>query len=138
MIRFLAFAALCLMAVPAIARDGYGDRPTVCAPADKRCQDWIANVKQPDHRDQVCCAEADSYITDDWEIDPKTKQLYAIVTVPYPGVPVGTRIPIPPNKINRAADDGGNRSGHSVTFAVVEDGNPPEFFVYCWLGGTLS
>ncbi len=141
------FFAICVAALsistPGQTRDGYGDRPLVCNPVDipdaarlKRCQEWIASVKQPDN-DNICCAESDAYITDDFVV--RNGQLFAITTVEYPGLPKGTRIPIPNNKINNAAKDGGNPSGHSTTFAAMENvGSNPTFLVYCYLGGTLG
>lgn len=143
--RFLGtLALLAAVSSQADARDGYGDRPMACNPVDipdgarlKRCQDWIANVKQPDNREVSCCAESDSYITDDFVV--RNGQMFAITTVEYPGLPKGTRIPIPNNKINIAAQDGGNPSGHSITFAAMENvGSNPTFLVYCYLGGTLG
>lgn len=140
MIRILGLvAALSVVCIPVQARDGWADgRPRVCAETDKMCQEWIENVKQPDNGIS-CCATADAYITDDWTIDPKTGQLYAITTVDYPGLPKGTKIAIPPNKINNAALNGGNPSQHSVTFGVVEyNGKEPMVWVYCYFSGTLG
>lgn len=100
-----------------------------------RCEEWIQNAKQPDNRAVSCCADADAYITDDFVVIGG--QLFAITTVAYPGVPKGTHIPIPNSKINHAAEDGGNPSGHSVTFAIVQP-NPLSFYVYCYFSGTLT
>lgn len=138
---------LWLMAVWAIvgcarayARDGWEDRPRVCDQAVitdptrlARCQQWIEDVKQPDNREISCCADADAYITDDFETIGD--QLFAKTTVAYPGVPKGTLIPIPKNKMNRASEDGGNPSGHSVTFIL---GAPGDGQVLCYFGPTLS
>lgn len=133
MIRYLAISALCLFAAPAYARDGWADgRPRVCAETDKRCVEWIENVKQPDNGIS-CCAFADAYVTDDFEV--KNGQFYAITTLDYPGLPKGTRIAIPNNKINDARREGGNPSGHSVTFGVIDDSG---FTTFCYFSGTLG
>ena len=123
---------------PAHSSDGWAERPMVCNPADipvmemlARCQAWISNVKEPDNRELSCCADADAYITDEYQTIGG--QLFAITTVDYPGVPKGTRIPIPQSRINRASEDGGNPSGHSVTFVF---GQPPNGKVLCYFGPT--
>jgi hypothetical protein len=134
----LLVAMALLATAPAQSRDGYADRPMVCSPADihdqdrlVRCQDWIAKAKEPDNRNSSCCADADAYITDDYETIGG--ELFAITTVDYPGVPKGTKILVPQTKINRAIEDGGNPSGHSVTFVF---GQPPNGQVLCYFGPT--
>lgn len=141
----LSFALLAAMSVPAQSRDGFADggRPVVCdmpnGPRLKQCQDWIENVRQPDVRDISCCADADAFLADDFEV--KNGTLYAILSADYPGRPgyedvpfrKGQRIAIPPNKINRAREDGGNPSGHGVVFMLPGSG-----IVLCYFGPTLS
>ena len=126
---WLLSLGLCAVAAGSVhARDGWqGRAPLVCDPSVisdgarlSQCQQWISTVRQPDTRIS-CCGDGDAYIADDFET--KDGKFYAIITGEYSGNPginyqvgKGTKILIPPNKLNRAAEDGGNPSGHGVVF----------------------
>lgn len=139
--RILVTTALCMIASAAQSKDGWdaNGRPTVCglSPRPALCQEWVANTKQPDMRQVSCCGEADAFITDDYEVDADGN-LWAIVTEDYPARPgyeempilKGYRILIPPHKMNIPRLDGGNPSGHSVTFLNSSR------MVYCYFGPT--
>lgn len=134
----VAFLLLCTSAQ---SRDGFdaNGRPTVCglAPRPSVCSDWIVNVKRPDTRTS-CCGEADAYQTDGYELDAEGN-LWAIFSEDYPprqgyeeqGFKKGDKILIPPDKMNNARDEGGNPSGHSVTFIITGTKQ-----VICYLGPT--
>jgi len=145
----LAVLALCTVtSIPAHSRDGWQGRPLVCDPATiqnatklQLCQDWIANVKQPDTRFS-CCGDGDAFMADDFEVG-QHGEFYAIITGDYTRAqsespdaqqPVtrGKRILVPPNKLNRALEDGGNPSGHGVVF--LNAGGE----VLCYFGPTLT
>ncbi len=127
------------------ARDGWqGHSPLVCDPSVisdgarlSQCQLWISTVRQPDTR-VSCCGDGDAYIADDFET--KDGKFYAIITGEYPAgqevsessIKKGTKILIPPNKLNHASEDGGNPSGHGVVFLS------PSGDVLCYFGPTLS
>jgi len=136
--------ALCVFtAGPAQSRDGWQGRTLVCDPSLISdggrlaiCQKWISTVKQPDTR-VSCCGDGDAYIADDFET--RDGKFYAIITGNYSTdrgtvepVGKGMKILIPPNKLNRAADDGGNPSGHGVVFLSASGE------VLCYFGPTLS
>jgi len=136
------------MSLPAQSRDGWQGRPLVCDPAViqngerlQLCRDWIATVKQPDTRTS-CCGDGDAFMADDFETGPNG-EFYAVITGDYPHeqtsypdtrhpIVRGSKILIPPNKLNRAHEDGGNPSGHGVVFI----GGTGE--VLCYFGPTLS
>jgi len=102
------------------------------------CQDWITSVQQPDTR-VSCCGDGDAFVADDFETGPHG-EYYAVITGDYPReqydtrqpITKGSKILIPPNKINRAREDGGNPSGHGVVF-IDRAGE-----VLCYFGPTLS
>lgn len=147
----LAFALLALCCASTWARDGYQNRPMVCNKEEipdpaklTRCRNWIANVQRPDQSGS-CCGEGDAFIADRFRQDGD--KYYAIITQEYPGgtyddgdggtisslgVPIGTEILIPKEKINRAFSEGGNPSGHGIVF-LYSNGE-----VLCYLGPTLS
>jgi len=135
---------LCAIAAGSVqARDGWQSRVLVCDPSVisdgarlAQCQQWISTVKQPDTR-VSCCGDGDAYIADDFET--RDGKFYAIITGEYPGnaefsetIRKGSKILIPPNKLNRAAEDGGNPSGHGVVFLSASGD------VLCYFGPTLS
>ena len=142
----LAFSAGA--SIPAQSRDGWQGRPLVCDPAKiqngprlQLCQEWITNVKQPDTRIS-CCGDGDAFVADDFEVGPNG-EFYAIITGDYPQeqsdhpgtrqpITRGRKILIPPNKLNRAREDGGNPSGHGVVF-ISGTGE-----VLCYFGPTLT
>lgn len=142
---WLLSLGLCAVAAGSVhARDGWqGRAPLVCDPSVisdgarlALCQQWISNVRQPDTRIS-CCGDGDAYIADNFET--RDGKFYAIITGDYPTNPgvsepirKGTKILIPPNKLNRAAEDGGNPSGHGVVF-LSAGGD-----VLCYFGPTLS
>jgi hypothetical protein len=102
------------------------------------CQNWISTVQQPDTR-ASCCGDGDAFVADDFETGPHG-EFYAVITGDYPReqsdirqpITKGSKILIPPNKINRAREDGGNPSGHGVVF-IDRTGE-----VLCYFGPTLS
>jgi hypothetical protein len=142
----LVAVALCAgMSVPVQSRDGWQGRVLVCDPAViqngprlQLCQDWIASVKQPD-TPISCCGDGDAFVADDFEIGPHG-EFYAIITGDYPRdqsdvrqpITLGSKILIPPNKLNRALEDGGNPTGHGVVF-IGASGE-----VLCYFGPTLA
>ena len=141
---WLVSLALCAVAVEsAQSRDGWEGRTLVCDPSVisdgarlTLCQQWISTVKQPDTRTS-CCGDGDAYIADTFET--KDGKFYAIITADYPASPnssapitKGTKILIPTNKLNHAAEDGGNPSGHGVVFLSTSGD------VLCYFGPTLS
>lgn len=138
----LALLALILLTAPTHAREGYADngRPLVCSPVEynigtpfadtegfKTCVNWISKVRQPQSK-STCCGEADAYIADEWEqgedggwVAIITREYPAIQmddgeggSVTLPGMPMGTRIPIP--SIRMDAEHQGNPTGHGVVF----------------------
>jgi len=81
-------------------------------------------------------------MADDFVVGPHG-EYYAVITGNYPQAqsaypdtpqPItrGSKILIPPNKLNRAREDGGNPSGHGVVF-IGQNGE-----VLCYFGPTLS
>ena len=140
---FLSLALCAATAESAQSKDGWEGRTLVCDPAVisdgarlSICQQWISTVKQPDTR-VSCCGDGDAYIADAFET--KDGKFYAIITADYSagaiaGEPMkkGTKILIPKNKLNHAAEDGGNPSGHGVVF-LGAGGD-----VLCYFGPTLS
>ena len=129
---------LACLPLAAAARDGWQGRPRVCDMADgprlQKCQSWINTVRRPDYRTASCCGEGDAFVTDNFETGPNG-EVWAIITGDYPenyavqdaegnDVPIpspvhkGTRILIPPEKINHDQDDAGNTSGHGVVFLL--------------------
>lgn len=152
----LTLAALAALTTPIIGREGYEDRPLICNPGEmgtpealKLCRAWISGVKRPDNPpdmpNRTCCGEADAFLADAFvERDGK---YYAVVTEEYPdlvgddgeggsytikGVKKGTEVLIPPEKLNRAMENGGNPSGHGIVF--MRGGSE----VLCYFGPTLS
>jgi hypothetical protein len=105
------------------------------------CQDWIATVKQPDSR-VSCCGDGDAFMADEFQVGPHG-EFYAVITGDYSqeqsnypdnrqSITRGSKILIPPNKLNHAPEDGGNPSGHGVVF-IDRTGD-----VLCYFGPTLS
>lgn len=137
----IAFGSL-----PTKARDGWEDRPSVCNPAEMgaaqldRCHNWVAAVRQHD-TGISCCADGDAYLADD--IVTIGGAVYAVVTGNYPNVQVdpeypaivkGSKILIPPGKMNNPRTDGGtNQTGHGVVFA-----SPGSSVALCYFAPTLS
>ena len=144
----VGFALCAGTSLPVQSRDGWEGRPLVCDPAVMQngprlqlCQDWIATVKQPDTRIS-CCGDGDAFMADDFQVGPHG-EYYAVITGDYPKeqstypdtpkpITRGSKILIPPNKLNRAQEDGGNPSGHGVVF-IGRSGE-----VLCYFGPTLS
>ncbi len=138
---FLSVITLLMLTTSAFSGDNYKDRLSVCDSANRKetCQQWVAQTKMPDNRMVSCCGDADAFITDGYVFEDG--KLFAIFTEDYPSqiqnnTPLmafkkGDRIEIPINKINDARLDGGNPSGHSVTFI-----NPYNGQVYCYFGPT--
>lgn len=88
---------------------------------------WFQTLMQPDQPMVSCCAEADGYITDDFEVSGD--QYVAIVTDGRGEVPDGTRIYVPNPKLKF---DAGNPTGHGIIFLgpVASDGT---YQVYCYV-----
>jgi len=145
---FVALALCAGMSVPAQSRDGWQGRALVCDPAViqngprlQLCQHWIASVEQPDTRIS-CCGDGDAFVADDFEVGPHG-EFYAIITGDYPvehsdylgarqPITRGSKVLVPPNKLNRALEDGGNPTGHGVVF-ISASGD-----VLCYFGPTLT
>lgn len=92
-------------------------------------REWYQGLMQPDNPAASCCGEADAYWADSFEVDGD--QYIAIVTDPRPDEPlrrrhvdVGTRIPIPNEKIKW---NEGNPTGHGIVFLSRGE------YVYCYL-----
>lgn len=143
-LRMVAFVTVLVapmfLGVLAHSREGWQGRPLVCDPEVmgrglefQKCQAWISRVKRPDnppeYPDRTCCGEADAYVADG--IASHGGKHYAVITEDYPateaddgeggkstvkGLPKGTEIFIPDEKLNRAFEQGGNPSGHGVVF----------------------
>lgn len=122
---------LLLFLAPAQSRDGWAGRPLVCDAKDmnagqlEQCQSWIQAVRQPDNRQVSCCGDGDAYIAD--EFQTIGGNLFAVVTGDYQPLPgeeyqivrqlkKGDKILIPPNKINKAREDGANPTTHGIVF----------------------
>lgn len=97
--------------------------------SDPVLRDWYQNLKQPDMPGISCCGEADSYYADSFETSPDGEYV-AIITderadepLKREHVPIGTRIVIPNNKLNRDS----NPTGHGVIF--LSKGG----YVYCFI-----
>jgi hypothetical protein len=138
--HFAILAAL--ISTVAYAGEGWQNRPTACTNVAlirlEKCQAWINSVMQPDNPTQSCCREADTYISDDFEV--VDGQFFAIITADYPDMVVadeegnthavqapihrGSRILIPPEKVLR--DQPGNISGHGIVFARMDA------YLYCY------
>lgn len=139
--RSVLMLMLLLLAPTVYARDGGGiDRPHVCGemspgPRLDKCQNWISTLQRPD-RLGSCCGDGDSFITDVFETDA-AGELWAIITADYPDqtftdeegntvtapatIHKGSRIHIPHDAINHAAEDANNTSGHGVVFLRPSD-----------------
>lgn len=141
--KFCLVVLVVCLSTSALGRVEFEGRLSACDGSNKvqTCQEWLSNTKQPDNRMVSCCGEADAFITDNYEVD-KDGNLWAIITEDYPVPQVnpgynklefkkGDKIHIPNNKINIPRLDGGNPSGHSITFI-----NPYNGQVYCYFGPT--
>jgi hypothetical protein len=90
----------------------------------------------PDHPEISCCGEGDAYWCDDVHVDHG--HTYCQITDDRPNqprmrpaIPMGTRIDIPDNKINRDA----NPTGHVIVFLGwygMQNGKP-YYSVYCFI-----
>lgn len=115
---------------------GYANAKTIgYATPDEN--DWYATLMQPDNPHTSCCGAADAYYADDTAEGPGG-QTIAIITDTRPDqrtlpngnkiyrdhIPVGTRIPIPPEKIRKHPVF--NPTGHTIVF--VGTGG----WVYCY------
>jgi hypothetical protein len=89
----------------------------------------VASVKQPDNG-TVCCGDGDFYFADDFDVDPKTGAIHAIISEDYPDVKRGTRILVPAQKENNARIDG-NPTGHGVIAMRLSDDPEVPSQVYC-------
>lgn len=164
-LALLAAAALALLAAqPAPAAEGWQGRPLICDPADlgpgtpelKQCQDWISGVLQPNSR-STCCGESDAFVADSFKFNDKGEYVAVITrdyppltgddgegsTVTIPGVPAGTEIVIPKERLNKSFDaddnnplgtrsrEGNNPTGRGIVFMNVNK------TVYCYFAPTL-
>lgn len=139
------FAALAMLlalstcqTVPAFARDQGQWKD-----ADSLVSEWFKTLKQP-KSNASCCGVADAYWADAVETDPVTGGIIAIITdtrpdewivdgnkVYRPHVDVGTRIPVPREKIRKPALF--NPTGHTIIFLATgaEEGTVYTS-VYCY------
>lgn len=107
--------------MPAFAREG-GDWSQV----DPEVRAWIQALTRPDYpgAQLSCCGEADAYYADMGEFGDDGK-VYAIITDNRGNpLPVGTKVEIPPNKIQNTE---GNPSGHVIVFVGAAG------YVYCFI-----
>jgi hypothetical protein len=95
---------------------------------DPEVRNWYESLKQPDNPAVSCCGEADSYFCDE---HAEGDQVYCIINddrndeiLKREHVDNGTRINIPPNKINHDP----NMAGHGVVFLSRNQ------WVYCFIG----
>lgn len=91
---------------------------------------WFRSVMQPDNPAMSCCGPADAYWADEVETG-HDGELIAVVTddrddapLNRPHVPIGTKIVIPPQKIQYRY---GNPTGHVVVFLGAAEN------VYCYV-----
>lgn len=120
----LLLLAIALIAPYAHAHDS-GQWP------DTNTSRWFKSLMQPDNPRVSCCGESDAYWADKVE-NGTNGELIAVITddrddVPLGRhhVPVGTRIPVPHNKIKW---DQGNPTGHIVIFGTyIHDSLVPSF-----------
>jgi hypothetical protein len=131
----LVFATAALLAaldVTVHARDNgqWGDQPA-------NIRQWFQSLMQPDNPVMSCCGEADAFEADTFEVDGD--RYVAIITDGKGVLPLGTRIPVPNQKMKW---DAGNPTGHGVIFisppTVFKDGSMVNGTVYCYVtpGGT--
>lgn len=100
-------------------------------------QQWYAHLMQPDQPLTSCCGEADAYWADSFKVGPNGEWV-AIITdersiAGRRGIPVGTEIIVPPNKLKY---DEGNPTGHGVIFLGFDDeddASHPTPWVYCYV-----
>ncbi len=95
---------------------------------DPEIRNWYESLKQPDNPAVSCCGEADSYFCDE---HAEGDQVYCIIdddrndeTLKREHIDNGTRIDIPPNKLNHDP----NMVGHGVVFLSRNR------WVYCFIG----
>lgn len=107
----------------ALARDG-----GQWADMDATIASWFRNLKMPDNPYVSCCGESDAYEADEFEIEGD--HYVAIITAhrAVSTIPVGTRIPVPNNKMKW---DAGNPTGHGIIFM----GAQMQVFCYVTPGG---
>lgn len=96
---------------------------------DPAIREWYEHLMMPDMPRISCCGEADSYYADSFETS-KDGEYVAIITDDRPDeplkrkhVPVGTRIVIPNNKLNKDS----NPTGHGIVFLSRGD------YVFCYI-----
>jgi hypothetical protein len=118
------FILLALLCGSAAARDNgqWGNQSTLV-------RQWFQQLMQPDDPIQPCCGQADAYWADSFEVEDD--HYVAVITderldapIGRPHIDVGTRIPVPNQKMKF---DAGNPTGHGVIF-VGSSGQ-----VYCYV-----
>jgi len=141
--KTLLLAAV-LLATPAWSRDmgQWGE-------TDPATRQWFQALMQPDNPYVSCCGEADAYYADSYELGSNGDYIAIItderpdswtdqvgITHSRPHIPVGTRVPIPNQKIKW---DKGNPIGHGLVFIgasyVSTDGSVQSVYCYCPPGG---
>jgi hypothetical protein len=99
--------------------------PERWAQADPELREWFSSLMQPDQPGTSCCGSADAYYVDQLEVEDG--RVFATVTDNRGNpVPVGTRVEIPPHKMNRDA----NRTGRYIVFLS------PQATVFCFISAT--
>ena len=83
---------------------------------------WFQSLKQPDHPRLSCCGEADAFEADSFEVEGD--HYVAVITNGKGVIPIGTRIPVPNQKMKW---DAGNPTGHGIIFIG------PRGQVYCYV-----
>ena len=110
-----------LLTLPTIARDlGQWDNQPIAV------RQWFQGLMQPDNPYVSCCGEADAFEADTFEV--VGNQYVAVITNGKGIIPVGTRIPVPNQKLNW---DNGNPTGHAIIFI----GSGGQVYCYVTPGG---
>lgn len=109
--------------------------------SDPETRAWFQSLMMPDHPSISCCGEADGYYCDDVKVT--NGQATCTITdtrddapLRRTHLPVGTIVPIPPNKLGNYP---GNPTGHSIVFLGINwniSGSPGAFNVYCFVQGS--
>lgn len=117
---YLIFIVLLCPTLSSSAREGSGDWSKV----DPEVREWVKSLKRPDYPTTSCCGEADAYECDNGIVSNEGTN-YCIITGSRGNpLPVGTKLLIPPDKIQNTQ---GNPSGHVIVFAS-EAG-----YVFCFI-----
>jgi hypothetical protein len=121
-LRFGVALGFALAMGPALARDTgqwANESPVIRA--------WFNSLMQPDVPES-CCGSGDGYYADQYDVE-NGKVVATITDSRGNSLPVGTRVVIPPNKVNHDP----NPTGHTIVFLGAYGGPPT---VYCFIPAT--